>query len=177
MGFEDESGISERPVVRRTWAIKGQTPIIASSGSWKNLTMTGLLLFTPKGNNPRVLFDLQTGAMDKYDFVGFLKDVKKEMGGKKLLLVWDGLPAHRAKIVVDYIRSQRHWLRVERYPGYAPELSPVEFMWSPIKCKDLAQVPPQGLGQLIGLVRKAFRRIKKNKTLLKNCLRKAGVFS
>lgn len=177
MGYEDESGISERPVVRRTWALRGQTPIIASSGSWKNLTMTGLLLFTPKGNNPRVLFNLQAGAMDKDDFVMFLKNVRKEMRGKKLLLIWDGLPAHRAKVVNEYIRSQKHWLRVERYPGYAPELSPVEFMWSPIKGKDLAQVPPKGLGYLIRLIRKSFRRIKRNKTLLKNCLRKAGVLS
>lgn len=139
--------------------------------------MIGLLLCTPKGNNPRALFGLQAGAMDKHDFVEFLKDVKKEMGGKKLLLIWDGLPAHRAKVVTDYIHSQKHWLRVERYPGYAPELSPVEFMWSPIKGKDLAQVPPQGLGHLIRIVRKAFRRIKRNKNILKNCLRKAGVFS
>ena len=139
--------------------------------------MTGLLLFTPKGNNPRAFFGLQAGAMDKYDFVAWLKHVKKEMKGKKLLLIWDGLPAHKARLVTDYICSQKHWLRVERYPGYAPELSPVEFIWSPIKGKDLAQVPPKGLKHLIGLVRRAFRRIKADKQLLKNCLRKAGVLS
>lgn len=139
--------------------------------------MTGLLLCTPKGNNPRSFFGLQAGTMDKYDFVRFLKQVKKEMKGRKLLLIWDGLPAHRAKVVTDYIDTQKDWLRVERYPGYAPELSPVEFIWSPIKGKDLAQVPPKGLKHLIGLVRAAFRRIKRSKTIMKNCLRKAGVLN
>lgn len=177
MAFEDESGISEKPVVRKTWSLKGKTPRIKSSGSWKSLTMAGVLLFTPKGNKARILFKLQPGAMDKYDFIALLKDVGKELNGKKLLLIWDGLPAHRARMVTEYISRQKSWLRVERYPAYAPELSPVEFIWSPIKTKDLAHVPPKGLEHLMKIVRRAFRRIKKNKRILKACLIKAGVLS
>jgi transposase len=160
--------------VRKTWAPKGETPTITSSGSWKSLTMAGLLLFTPKGNRPKVYFRLQPGAMDKYDFIDFLENIKQELHGKKLLLIWDGLPAHRAKIVKDYLRSQASWLRVERYPAYAPELSPVELLWSLMKTKDLANVPPKGLTHLKRLVRRSFRRIKADTTLLKNCLRKVG---
>lgn len=139
--------------------------------------MAGILMFTPKGNNPQVLFTLQPGAMDKYDFVALLKDLKTELRGKKLLLIWDSLPAHKAGIVMKYIASQKHWLRVERYPSYAPELSPVELLWSPMKTKDLAHTPPKGLKHLKRLVRRSFRRIKNDQALLKNCLRKAGVLS
>jgi len=139
--------------------------------------MAGLLVFTPKGNNPNILFSLQAGAMDKYDFVKLLKNFKRDMNGKKILLIWDSLPAHKSRLVTEYIESQRHWLRVERYPGYAPELSPVEFIWSPMKTKDLAHARPNGLKYLIHIVRKSFRRIKQDKTLLKNCLRKAYVLS
>ncbi len=103
--------------------------------------------------------------------------MKVELKGKKLLLIWDGLPAHRARQVSEYIKSQRKWLRVERYPAYAPELSPVEFIWSPMKAKDLANVPPKGLKHLKQIVRRSFRRIKANKVLLKNCLRKAGILT
>lgn len=137
--------------------------------------MAGLLLCTPQGNNPRIYFRLQPGAMDKYDFLDVLKDIKIELKGRKLLLIWDGLPAHRARAVREYIASQRKWLRVERYPAYAPELSPVEFIWSPMKAKDLGNVPPKGLKHLKRMVRKSFKRIKADKVLLKNCLRKAGV--
>ena len=153
------------------------TPKIQSSGSWKSLTMAGLLLFTPKGNNPHMFFKLQAGSMDKYDFVRLLKDVKTEMKGKKLLLIWDGLPAHKARLVTDYIAAQKSWLRVERYPAYAPELSPVEFIWSPIKTKDLAHIPPKGLSHLKRMVKKAFRRIQHNTGILKGCLKKAGILS
>ena len=139
--------------------------------------MAGLLLFTPEGNHPRVLFRLQPGSMKKEHFAEYLKDIKREMRGKKLLLVWDGLAGHQAKIVTDWIKTQRSWLRVERYPGYAPELSPVEFLWSPIKTKDLAHLPPRGLPELTRRVRRAFRRIEADKALLKNCLRKAYVLT
>jgi transposase len=139
--------------------------------------MAGLLLFTPKGNNPKIYFKLQAGAMDKYDFIKLLKDIKTELKGKKLLLIWDGLPAHRAREVKEYIKSQKKWLRVERYPAYAPELSPVEFIWAPIKKRDLGNVPPKGLKHLKRMVKKSFKRIQSDKVLLKNCLRKAKVFN
>lgn len=164
-------------MVRRTWALKGQTPILASSGSWKNLTMAGLLLFRPEGNRPRVWFRLQAGSMKKEHFVQYLKDIKRGLRGRKLFLIWDGLAGHKAAIVAEYIRSQKSWLRVERYPGYAPELSPVEFLWSPIKTKDLAHIPPQGLPELTRRVRRAFQRIKGDKALLTNCLRKVGILT
>lgn len=177
MAFEDESGISEKPVVRRTWALKGCTPTIQSSGSWKSLSMAAMIKFTPAGNNPELLFHLQPGSMDKYDFVNFLKNVQKEMKGKKLLLIWDRLPAHRSKLVTDFVKSQKSWLRIEHYPGYAPELSPVEFMWSAMKGKDLAQIPPKGLRHLKHMVRKSIKRIKSDKRMLKNLLRKAYVLT
>ena len=171
MAFEDESGISEKPVVRTTWALRGHTPTIISSGSWKSLTMAGLILFTPKGNNPQLFFRMKPGAMDRYDFVEFLKNMKIELKGKKLLLIWDRLPAHRSKLVTSYIKSQKSWLRVEYYPGYAPELSPVEYMWSSMKGKDLSHIPPKGLGHLVGLVKKSVKRIRSSSSLLKGFLR------
>lgn len=125
--------------------------------------MAGLLVFKPDGTRPAIFFRLQAGPMNKHHFIAYLKDIKKELGGKKLLLIWDGLPAHTAKIVATHIASESSWLRVERYPGYAPELSPVEFLWSPMKTKDLAHLPPKGLKDLTRNVRRAFRRIKQDK--------------
>lgn len=139
--------------------------------------MAGLIRFTPLGNNPELFFHLQPGGMDRYDFLKFLRNVKKEMKGKKLLLIWDRLPAHRSKLIADYVKSQKSWLRIEHYPGYAPELSPVEFMWSAMKGKDLAQIPPKGLKHLKRIVRKSVRRIGSDKQLMKGFLKKAFVLS
>jgi len=53
-------------------------------------------------------------------------------------VVWDRLPAHRSKLVQDYIASQGHWLRVEFLPPYAPELNPVEQMWASLCAQEFA---------------------------------------
>ncbi len=139
--------------------------------------MAALLVFTPEGKRPRVAFRIQAGAMKKEHFLAYLKNIKTMMRGRKLLLIWDSLPGHRARVVADWIKSQRPWLRVERYPGYAPELSPVEYLWSPIKTKDLGNIPPKGLPDLTRKVRGAFRRIERDKPLLAGCLRKAGILT
>ena len=139
--------------------------------------MAALIMFTAKCRNPRLFFQMQPGSMDKHDFIDLLKDIKIEMKGKKLLLIWDRLPAHRAKAVADHIKSESSWLRVEHYPAYAPELSPVEFMWSAMKGKDLAQIPPKGLKHLKRMVRKSVTRMRSNTSLLKGFLKKAGVLS
>ena len=139
--------------------------------------MAGLIVFTAKGNNPQLFFQMQPGSMNKHDFVDLLKDIKIEMRGKKLLLIWDRLPAHRAKAVADQIKLESSWLRVEHYPAYAPELSPVEFMWSAMKGKDLAQIPPKGLKHLKRMVGKSVKRIRSNTSLLKGFLKKAGILS
>lgn len=136
--------------------------------------MAGLIMFTAKGNNPQLFFRMKPGAMDRYDFINFLKDMKTELKDKKLLLIWDRLPAHRSTVVADYIKSQKLWLRTVYYPAYAPELSPVEYMWSVMKGRDLAQVPPKGLKHLKGMVRKSVRRIRSSTSLLKGFLKKAG---
>lgn len=144
MGFHDESGISERPVVRATWAVKGRTPTIESAGSWKNLRLSGVLLTTPKGNRPKLYLGVFYGSMKGGDFVCYLKTLKRRLAGRKLLLIRDGLPAHRARVVADYLAAHRAWLRVKRLPAYAPELNPIEYLWSAMKTKDPAGPACQG---------------------------------
>jgi transposase len=69
-----------------------------------------------------------------------LKDLKRHRHGRKILLIWDGLPAHRALKVQNYIKTQKEWLRIERFPSYAPELNPIEYLWSSMKKKHLGNL-------------------------------------
>src|SRR5260370_5929920 len=46
----------------------------------------------------------------------------------KLLVVWDGLPQHRARLVTEFIRAHRGRLAIQPLPDYAPELNPVEYI-------------------------------------------------
>jgi len=175
LGFQDESGVSEKPFVRTTWAPKGQTPVIASTGSWKTISLSGIIIATALGNRPQLFLRSVTGSMKAGDVLQFIKELKKRLSGKKLLLFWDGLPAHRAKIVTRYLKQQKRWLRAERFPAYAPELNPIEYLWSSMKRKDLANHPPSGLIHLKRTVRKSCRRLS-NSALLRGFLRASKLY-
>ena len=108
--------------------------------------------------------------MKAQDIRRFLKELKTYLKGRKLLLIWDGLPAHRAKIVRTYITREKNWLRMERFPAYAPELNPIEYLWSSMKRKDISNHLPAGLQNLRQTIHKSKRRLS-NMKLLKGFLR------
>ena len=174
--FEDESGYSERPTVRRTWAPKGKTPIIRSTGSWKTRTAIGMIASTAKGKNPKFFMRILRESAKASDFVSSLKHLRKHIRGK-IFLLWDGLPGHKAKCVQIYIKENASWLSAFRFPPYSPELNPVEYLWSASKSKDFANFCPKDIHDLEGRIRKSRQRIQKNPGLLSGFLKRSGLFS
>ena len=166
---------SERPFIQTTWAPKGRTPVIASTGSWKTMSLSGIITATALGNRPKFFLRSIPGSMKAKDVMQFIKELKKHLSGKKLLLFWDGLPAHRAKIVQHYLKKQKCWLRAERFPAYAPELNPIEYLWASMKRKDLANHPPSGLTHLKLAIGKSRRRLS-NSALLRGFLRASRLY-
>jgi transposase len=87
----------------------------------------------------------------------------------KLLIVWDGLPSHRSRMVWDFVRQQRGRLFLEFLPAYAPELNPVEYLWSHWKHHELPTFCPKDFGELSCQARRALRRMRRRPTLV-SCL-------
>lgn len=174
MGFQDECGVSERPSVHTTWAPRGRTPVICSSGSWKKLTLSGVIITDTTGKKSELFLRSLAGNMDKEETLRFLRDLKRHMRGRKLLLVWDGLPAHRAKVVQAYIGAESSWLRIARFPGYAPELNPIEYLWAAMKKRYLGNLADLAA---IGTALYGCRRKIGNAKLLAGFLRASGLFS
>ena len=174
IAFLDESGISERPTVRRTWAPRGKTPVIVSTGSWSVRSVVGVITCTPEGNDPKLYIRIFPGSMHKEDVLRFLKELRHHVRGK-ILLVWDRLAAHRAKIVREYIAAHP-WISTEHFPPYAPELNPVEYLWATAKNHDLAHVYPEGLERLDGHIRRMKRRLQRRADILKGFLKKSSLF-
>ncbi|MBI5622131.1 transposase [Candidatus Falkowbacteria bacterium] len=168
MGFHDESGVSERPFVHTTWAPKGKTPIIQSSGSWKRITLSGVIITDPEGVKPRLFLRSIVGNINSEEVILFVKDLKRHLRGKKLLLIWDGLPAHRSRKVQAYLATQKYWLRVARLPSYAPELNPIEYLWDAMKKKYLANLAADLV--VIGKTLRQCRRQISDRNLLRGFL-------
>lgn len=53
--------------------------------------------------------------------------------------MWDGLAAHWSRDMRAWVAGQ-DWLTLERLPAYAPELNPVELLWSATKTRELANL-------------------------------------
>ena len=173
--FQDESGVSERPSVRRTWAPKGETPVLIHSFNWKKLSICAAIGYRWDGRRSRVFFQTRPGSYDSDSLVAFLKDLRREMRGQKMILIWDGLPAHKSRIMTDYLHSQRHWLTVERLPGYAPDLNPVETLWGNIKGQELANRCAETLTELVTEVHNGMARVRQSRQLAFSFLQHAGL--
>lgn len=81
-----------------------------------------------------------TGKLDAESFVSFLKDFLKGRRTKVFLVV-DGHPAHKAKVVKDYVASTQGRLELHFLPPYAPDLNPDEYVWNYMKGSGVAKKP------------------------------------
>ena len=176
LGFLDETGVSDRAIVHTTWSKKGLTPIIASCGGWKSRTVIGTLLARPNGTYARIVFSILSHAVRADDVINFLTLLKQRMQGRKLLLLLDGLPAHRARKVRIWVHENKTWLTTYRFPAYAPELNPIDYLWLASKHKDLANVCPKNMRELEKRVVKSIKRIIDSKTVLRGCLKASALF-
>jgi hypothetical protein len=88
----------------------------------------------------RFYFHTQPGSYKDVSLIRFLRALKRHFRGQRVMLIWDGLGAHKSGLMTSYLARQRAWLTVERLPAYAPELNPVEQVWGNVKGTELANV-------------------------------------
>lgn len=175
--FLDESGFSERPAVRRTWAPRGQTPVLTHRfRSWNHLSVIGALAYRVRSpQRGRVFLMTHAGAVRSPQIIRFLRHLRHHIQGPVILL-WDGLHAHRSLETKAYVTAQSAWLTVHRLPAYAPELNPVEAMWSWFKGTVAANLCPESLEPVRQQLRLGRRRLDRHADRLHGFLHKAGLF-
>ena len=144
----DESGLFLNPLVRRTWAVRGQTPVIGGDGGHrKKVSVIGAVSVSPAARRLGLYFaTLPDGFFTAGAVVGFLRDLLKHLRGE-VVVVWDGGGNHKGPLIRDYLRRNER-LTLERLPAYAPALNPVEAVWSWLKYGQLANFVPNGIPEL-----------------------------
>lgn len=173
--FWDEAGFSQRPSVRRTWAPRGQTPVLRQPFNWKRLSAIGMVSYAPARERAGVLFSLRAGNVDTEWVLSRLRCLHRQITGRMVLL-WDGLGAHLSRPTREWVRNQHRWLRVEPLPAYAPELNPVEAMWANLSARELANLCPDTVGELAHHVRRGMSRLRRTGNLAIAFLKHSGLF-
>jgi transposase len=110
-------------------------------------------------------FRTYPGSIKAPQVVDFLGHLLKHLPGK-LLIIWDGLPAHRSKLVKAFVATQAGRIWLERLPAYAPELNPVEYIWSYWKKHELPNFCPKDYQQLSRHGCQALSRMRRRKPLI-----------
>ena len=105
--FIDESGLLLAPLVRRSWAPCGKTPILYQRGrAREKVSIIAALTLSPRRHRPGLYFSLRADEnVTTTWLVPFLRALTRHLRGA-FLVVWDRLPGHRARVVTDYLHRQ-----------------------------------------------------------------------
>ena len=156
----DESRLSTRLHKVRTWSPRGQTPILQHHFNWKSLSVIAGITFYS------FYFQLHDKAIKSPQIIGFLCHLMRHVAGN-LLIIWDGLPAHRSQLTQDFIASTEDRIVAARLPSYAPELNPVEYIWAHWKQHELPNTCPRDWWQLSANARRTLRRMRRRPRLIR----------
>lgn len=138
------------PLVRRTWAPRGQTPVLRQRGRTRvKVSVIGALVISPRRQRVRAYFALQVEAsFDGERILHFLQQLARTLR-VPLALIWDRLQAHRGQPVAGWLARHRHRVQAHLLPAYAPELNPVELIWAYAKTNPMANYAPTELADLV----------------------------
>ncbi len=163
--FWDESGFRADTVHGKTWAKRGETPVIHRPGQRQSVGAASAV-----SASGAFWYCTYEGAMDAEMFVDFLKHLMR--GRKKNVhLVLDGLPAHKKACVREYVESTKGKLSLHFLPGYAPELNPDELVWSHLKRTGVSRSPLKKGESLQGKVNDQLAKLRKSPRLVQSFFR------
>lgn len=167
--FLDESGFLMAPLVRRSWAPAGQTPVLHQRGAHhRKVSAIAALCVSPQRNAVRFYFRLHPTDITAVQVMAFLAALDRDLAAPWLLL-WDRLNAHRARRTRDFLFA-RSWPQTYFFPSYAPELNPVEYAWSWLKNNPLANLARLELDTLAAAARQSARGLQRHPSLLRSFL-------
>ena len=165
----DEAGFYLLPMAVRTWATRGQTPILRVKLRRDHLwAISGITL------DGRLCMQVRAASSDAAAVVGFLRVLLRKISGK-MVVIWDGSPIHRGHEITDFLkRGAAKCLHLEQLRGYAPDLNPDEGIWNYLKRVELGNVCCSDLDQLHRKLIQAKERLRHKKEIIKSCSRQCG---
>ena len=144
----DELGVRSDQAAGRSWAPVGQTPVIKRTGK-----RFGVNLLSAISGEGLLRFRLFTGSFAGPVLVDFLRRLLQDLAGRKVHLILDGHPVHRAKLVSGWVGRRPARIQLHFLPGYSPELNPVELLNHDVKANAAGRRRARSVGELTGELR------------------------
>ena len=120
--------ILDYQAIMKTWFPIGCQRIIPTYGKHEGVKLVGCL-------------DYETGYVyveehEKYDaavFLSFLKNVLQIYSKKRIVIILDNAKIHHAKLLTDFLESNKSRLSLLFLPPYSPNLNKIEELWGWLK--------------------------------------------
>jgi len=154
--FGDEAGVRSDHHAGTTWAAKGKTPVVSSTGA-----RFGLNLISAVSAQGEFRFMTVRGRVGAARFIEFIKRLLHGVE-RKVFLIVDGHPAHKAKMVTRFIETLKERFQLFFLPPYSPELNPDERVWNDLKNNAIGRQSINSPDQLHGAVISHLRFIQKS---------------
>lgn len=148
----DEMGIRSDHQTGTTYGRKGHTPVIAGTGQRFRCHMISAIT-----NRGRLLFMLSKQGFSARLFLVFLHRMVRQAAGRKIFLIVDGHPAHRAKCVARWVEEHEEAISLFRLPDYSPQLNPDEMVNQDVKANAVGRKRPEGQEHMMCGVRSYLR--------------------
>ena len=153
--FADEAGVRSDYHSGTTWAPKGRTPVVKTTGARHSVNMISAV--APDGS---LRFSTYTGRFTSKEFIDFCKRLLHDAPGPVFLVV-DGHPTHRSKATKEFVASTDGRLKLYTLPGYSPDLNPDEWVWSNVKAAKIGRAGITSQDDLRTKAISALRRLQK----------------
>jgi len=166
----DESGFSLVSPLKRSWSPRGQTPTERTSlNHHQRLNLLGALLVSPRMRHVRLTVHSHPCSLGSVHVIAFLKRLLHLIPGQ-IVLVWDNHKIHTCPQTQAFLDQHRRRLHVYRFPTYAPELNPVEFVWTQVS-EYHAGFAAHNMKELCQRIRAGVSRTRRSKRRLLVCLK------
>jgi transposase len=175
MTFIDESGFMLAPTLRRTYAPRGRAPVDKVTDPHARISVIGAITLSLEYKRVRLTFQL---LPDNANFHGesiaaFLRILSERVKGPNTI-IWDSVRIHLAESVQGYL-SAMDGIVTETFPPHAPDLNPVDSVWSYIKYARLPNYTPFDLSELRKTLTAELRRVQGQPHLLLSFIRRTGL--
>jgi transposase len=147
--FLDESGLLMAPLLRRSWAPRGQTPQSKEkAGHREKVSVAGAIYLNPRRDKLSLAYQtLVNGFFNNEAVAEFLDAVARRLR-RPLAVIWGRGPMHKGDPIEDLLEDWRGRLTIEALPPYSPKLMPVECLWRCLKYCRMCNFTPQNVSQL-----------------------------
>lgn len=136
----------------------------------------GVQVMSMVTENGRLHYHMKTGSFTSEDVVEFLRRLLRQYRSRKLLIIWDGAPIHRSRVVREFLRDEaRGRVHLERLPAYSPELNADEQVHGYLKTKTLRNRLFKKIEDLREEVHQGYEYLKDRKDLLLSFFRNREV--